>query len=151
MLDFAILAPVPSNHLVSGLQHSAKHGRIAYGTNKWEWLREVERDRDGEPVPVLIYSSHEGSDADLSCVVAWIAKLVASSEKEKEIADARPPSTATDGKWASFWLVEDLKQLPKEDALPISAIQTTAGGWRKESPPRGPERVELPASLSHYF
>ena len=31
--------------------------------------------------------------------------------------------------------------------LPISAIQTVKGGWRKTAPPRGPELVATPSTL----
>ena len=151
MSDFAILAPVPMEHLRSGYELAPNVEHVAYGTNKWEWLRDVEIDRAGMPIPMLLYASHEGDDADPTCNVAWIGWLVGSSESEREVKDHRPPSTQTDGKWGAFWLVKGLKPLPKADQLPISKIQTTKGGWRKEAPPRGPERVELPSTLSPLF
>ena len=57
--DFAILAPVPLEYLVSGEGIAEKEGFVAFGSRKWELFRQVEKLRNGAPVPVLIYPSHE--------------------------------------------------------------------------------------------
>jgi hypothetical protein len=46
-----------------------------------------------------------------------------------------------------FWHVRNLCELPPSQRLPISAIQTVKGGWRKSAPPRGPEMVATPSTL----
>ena len=58
-VSFAILAPVPEEHLKSGLDVVAAEEFVAYGSRKWEFFREVDSLRGDEHVPVLIYPSYE--------------------------------------------------------------------------------------------
>jgi hypothetical protein len=51
--DFAILAPVPLEHLKSGVNIVAKEGFVAYSSGKWELFREIDERRDGRRVPSL--------------------------------------------------------------------------------------------------
>lgn len=57
--DFAILAPVPQEHLVSGMPIAQEKGFVAFGSRKWELFRKIDEMRGDKPVPVLIYASHE--------------------------------------------------------------------------------------------
>lgn len=64
----------------------------------------------------------------------------------------RPPTTGkyvsdNRGHWTVFWHVEALRQLVKEKQLPISEIETVNSGWRKYTPPHGPELVAVPLPL----
>ncbi len=66
----------------------------------------------------------------------------------------RPTTTAkypTDnkGNWAAFWHVGGLRELSQDKHLAIGKIAGLKGGWRKTAPPRGPELVTLPESLSY--
>ena len=58
-VDFPILAPVPEEHLESGLPVCEESGFVAYGSQKWELFREADRMRAGQPVPALIYPSDQ--------------------------------------------------------------------------------------------
>lgn len=107
-------------------------------------------------VPVLIYPSHEDVAAKLSFVVSWLGWYVGCEEsgngKHSKGMTHRPPTTGqytsdNQGHWAVFWHVCDLHELPAAQRLPISAIQTVKGGWRKTAPPRGPELVATPSTL----
>ena len=68
---FALLAPVPLEHLRSGQKVSEQKGFVAFGTRKWEMLRKLDEMREGAPIPVLIYPSHEDVPAKESFVVSW--------------------------------------------------------------------------------
>ncbi len=153
MSKFAILAPVPLEHLESGVAIAAEKGFVAFGSRKFELFRGVDARRDGEPVRVLIYPSHEDDPAKLSFVVSWVGWYVGSEETNNGRhplgMEHRPPSTGkytsdNQGYWAVFWHVSDLTQLSKSESFPISKLQTIKGGWRKNAPPRGPELVDDP-------
>lgn len=151
--DFAILAPVPEEHLISGRKVAETEGYVAFGSRKWELFRKIDELRGGATVPVLIYPSHEDADAKVSFIVSWTGIYVGSEETQNgshSLGMKHRPSTtaqyATDnnGHWAVFWHVKDLTELPRDQLRPISDFQTIKGGWRKDKPPRGPELVAIP-------
>lgn len=154
--DFSILAPVPLEHIQSGAEIASNTGFVAFGSRKWELFRKVDELRDGARVPVLIYPSHEDVPAKDSFIVSWVGWYVGCEEsgngKHSKGMTHRPPTTGqytsdNQGHWAVFWHVCDLHELPAAKRLPISAIQTVKGGWRKSAPPRGPELVATPSTL----
>lgn len=156
MKDFAILAPVPLEHIQSGAEIASKTGFVAFGSRKWELFRLVDEMRAGARVPVLIYPSHEDVPAKDSFVISWVGWYIGSEEsgtgKHSKGMTHRPPTTGqypsdNRGHWAVFWHVCELQELPLGKRLPISAIQTVKGGWRKDAPPRGPELVAIPSTL----
>lgn len=154
--DFSILAPVPLEHLQSGSEIARNTGFVAFGSRKWELFRKVDELRSGARVPVLIYPSLEEVPAKDSFIVSWVGWYVGSEEsgsgKHSKGMAHRPPTTGqytpdNHGHWAVFWHVCDLRELRAAQPLPISAIQTVKGGWRKSAPPRGPELVATPSTL----
>jgi hypothetical protein len=158
LAHFAILAPVPLEHLHSGLEVVASQGEVAFGTRKWELFRQVDAQRDGARIAVLIYPSYEDVVAQPSFIVSWFAWYRRTVDSimgaHPEGMKFRPLSTAgyasdNKGHWAAFWHVAGLRELPKEKRLPIGKIQGFKGGWRKDAPPRGPELVALPELLSY--
>jgi hypothetical protein len=155
---FALLAPVPLEHLVSGLPIAEREGFVAFGTRKWELLTQIDSMREGAPVPVLIYPSAEDQPAANPFVVSWfgwyVGHVAVDHGAHPQGMKHRPPTTLNysldnAGYWAAFWHVEGLRELPKEKWVPIGKIGTVKGGWRKNAPPRGPELVALPESLSY--
>ncbi len=155
MIDFAILAPVPEMHLRSGQPVARDTGYVSFGSQKFELFRTVDQLRgdDPDPVPILIYPSYELAEAKLSFLISWTAWYVGHVQlPEDKRADEplhRPPTTEeTPGDdssgWAIFWRARDLNMLPEDRHVPISAIQTKKGYWRKNHPPRGPEIVARP-------
>jgi hypothetical protein len=154
--DFAILAPVPLEHIQSGIQIAKDTGFVAFGSRKWELFRGLDETRSSQKVPVLIYASHEDVPAKESFIIRWAGWYLGSEETPNGRHSAgmthRPPTTGqyeTDnqGHWAVFWHVRDLIELPPAQRLPISAVQTIKGGWRKNAPPRGPELVATPTTI----
>ena len=153
MTDFAILAPVPLEHLETGQTIAAQTGFVAFGSRKFELFRDVDQRRNGQPVPVLIYPSHEDDPAKMSYQISWVGWYIGSEEshngRHSAGMDHRPPSTGqyqsdNRGHWAVFWQVRNHFQRPAPDRCPISKLQTVKGGWRKNAPPRGPELVAVP-------
>ena len=154
MNDFAILAPVPLEHLESGQPVAEEKGFVAFGSRKWELFRDIDKRRDGNPVPVLIYASYEGVLARFTSKVSWVGCYIGSEATDTGRHSLgmkhRPPTTAkyhddNIGYWAVFWHVEKLSRLATKDCFSISELQTIKGGWRKDAPPRGPELVAAPA------
>ena len=157
MSKFAILAPVPLEHLQSGEKIARDKGFVAFGSRKFELFREVDELRKGEPVRALIYPSHGDGSFSSSYLVSWFGWYIGSEESDfgrhSQGMEHRPPTTAAysrdnTGHWSVFWHVKNLVQLPKADRFPISEVQTFKGGWRKNAPPRGPEIVRAPAFFS---
>ncbi len=156
MSDFAILAPVPLEHLESGQGIATDKGFVAFGSRKFELFRDIDERRGVDPVPVLIYPSHEDDPAKVTSMISWVGWYIGSEEtpngRHSLGMEHRPPTTgqyATDNKgyWAVFWHVRQLTPLPATDRFPISKLQTIKGGWRKNAPPRGPELVAVPTFI----
>lgn len=152
-VDFAILAPIPAEHLESGLALWGEY--VSFGSHKWELFRKVDELRRGAEVPVLIYPSHETDVVKLTFQVEWFAWYIGhvddSRKFDDETSGRRPPTTArypedNASGWSLFWRVRSLVQLPPEHHLAIREVETyKTGNWRKNSPPRGPEIVARPA------
>lgn len=154
--NFAILAPVPVEHLQFGADIARKSGFVAFGSRKWELFRKVDELRGSARVPVLIYPSHEDVPANASFIVSSFGWYIGCEEsgngKPSKGMTHRPPTTShyasdNQGHWAVFWHFCDLQELLAGQCLPISRIQTIKGGRRKTAPPRGPEIVATPSTL----
>jgi len=157
-VDFAILAPVPREHLEDAPGVAAFTGHVCFGSDKWELFRQIDDRRKGADVPVLIYASHNEELADWGFVVAWRGSYIGSVEdtlgkKEEERMGHRPPSTfkysgdrATG--WGIFWKVKDLTRLPEADRKELREFQSyRTGKDRENAAPRGPEVIVRPAWL----
>lgn len=149
----ALLAPVPLEHLIDGKKKSDIEGRVAFGSRVWELFTELDTLREGMPVDVYIYASHDGGHRDFE--VSWHARYVRHVNSEMgahpDGMRYRPESTGkypndNSGHWAVFWEVEDLQKLPKEQHM--SLAQFTGYGKKKAYghafPPEGPLLVEHP-------
>lgn len=155
---FALLAPVPLEHLPSGKSVAEREGFVAFGTRKWDLFRKLEVIRAGAPVPVLIYQSDEGMQAKSTYGVSWFGWYVGSVESRSgahPLGMKHRPSTTENypadnaGYWATFWHVQGLRELPKAKQVPIGKIGRIKDGLRKDTWPRGPELVALPEVLSY--
>ena len=155
---FAILAPVPLEHLESGKPIADAKGYVAFGTSKWELFQKIDTMRKDARVAVLIYLSWGDEIVDNGLKVSWFGWYQGHTHSKGGAhpngMTHRPPTTLkypkdNVGHWAAFWHVSGLRELPQAKQLPISKIGTIKGGWRKNAPPRGPELVALPESLSY--
>jgi hypothetical protein len=158
--EFAIVAPVPLEHLETGEGVAKDTGYVAFGSMKWELFRDIDQRRGDAAVPVLIYPSADDSPTSLALRIAWCGLYIGSSESKggAHVSGMRHRPSSTEkyagdnkGHWAVFWHVSDLRRIEPAKQLPISALQTVKGGWRKNAPPRGPELVQVPDALRAEF
>ncbi len=153
MSDVAILAPIPLEHLKTGIEVAERSGFAAFGSRKWEMFRALDDMRGEQPVPVLIYPSHTSGPSPMPAKCSWLGWYIGHVEspngKHPKGETHRPVSAESDtiGHWALFWHIARLKRLITEEEVEIQDIQTIKGGWRKNSPPRGPELIAAPTGL----
>jgi hypothetical protein len=156
----ALLAPVPEEHLISGLETIAAQldaedlpvehiAKVAFGSMAFEVLAEVEKLRSGRPVEVLIYASHSKGEQPLNPEATWRGLYVGyvGSRRGRYPGKSicRPKSTVTDSlTWAVFWEVQELERL--KTPIPIGVL--TGKGKKTSYQPRfipeGPVLIEYP-------
>lgn len=155
LVDFAILASVPEEHLDDGLPMCAETGFVAYGSQKWELFRKVDEMRGGESVPALIYPSDQDSPDGPHYVIQWTGWYIDHVDSidgtHPDGATRRPQSTFkyrddNTGFWAVLWHVAELQNLPEREWQAIASVRSYATGefWQEGHPPRGPEVVARP-------
>jgi hypothetical protein len=54
----ALLAPVPEEHLRSGLDVDAREGKVAFGTRAWEAFYQLRELLNGQSTDAFLYASH---------------------------------------------------------------------------------------------
>jgi hypothetical protein len=152
--DVALLAPVPEEHLTSGLGNCHNHGKVAFGSRAFETFYELEHMRRGLTVDVYIYASHTKNP--IGCQVSWRAIYIGfiKSEdlpsKHEDYEDLYRPETTkqysddTRLYWPLFWEVTDLQEI----ATHIPIHQFTGRGrkrpYQKIFVPEGPLLIEYP-------
>jgi hypothetical protein len=151
--DFALLAPVPLEHLLSGASVAAAAGKVAFGSMAWELFREVDTLRQGQSVDVFIYASHAAGVPVLAATWrgVYVGHVVSQGGMHPAGMQFRPPTTAkyphdNSGYWAVFWEVADLGQLPPNSQLPIRTLRGYKSGKRFVSSfiPEGPLLIHHP-------
>jgi hypothetical protein len=164
---FAILAPVPEEHLLSGLESiqvqeakGIEEPIVAFGSTAFNIFRKADELREGHGgslVEVFLYASH-AEEQPLTPKATWHAVYVKHIEARngrypKERSYERPETALNGDKpvWAIFWQVQSLKKL--NVPIPIKQFH----GLDKRSPyqarfiPEGPLLVQypqLPGSVS---
>lgn len=58
-VNFAVLGPVPHEHLDAGVEVARDTGYVCFGSQNWDLFANVDNMRKGEDVPVLFYPSYE--------------------------------------------------------------------------------------------
>lgn len=128
MTDLAILAPVPYEHLESGEEVCRREGKVAFGSMKWEFFRDLDARATGEKVPVYLYASWaEGAAQPLATWRAtYIGHVEGSGAGHPDGMRYRPPTTGkypTDNsEWAVYWEVEGLGRLADGDRIGMDAF-----------------------------
>lgn len=129
---FALLAPVPEQHLLSGQAAIAAQldaddlppdhrPKVALGSMDFELLGEVEKLRNGQAVEVYIHAI-DAQDQPLNAQVTWRGLYVGyvASRRGRYPGKAiyRPKSTASDPPtWAVFWELQELEPLKQPIAI----------------------------------
>ncbi|HEY7529669.1 MAG TPA: hypothetical protein VIC56_03205 [Gemmatimonadota bacterium] len=155
MVDFAILAAVPLEHLRSGLDVCRDRGHVTLQSHKRELFRDVERRRGRDLVPVLLYPSRDPERRRSSFRVTWTAMCFGSTDdlrakRREERGGHRPPTTRRypedrSDRVAVFWFVKNLRRLPEAEQVPIGRLSSyRTSRRRRSSAPRGPELVRRP-------
>jgi hypothetical protein len=152
----ALLVSVPDIHLHEAQEICNRYGRVAFGSNAFEFFRDLEANLGiQEELPVLIYVSRTGSGQNPKFFSAgripFTGRLVRWSEpsagKHPE-PNVRPKSTLdSDTKWAGFWEVKDLtligKQLEQIQLTELRTVKSGKPGIKLSQPPEGPLMVIL--------
>lgn len=157
---FAMLAPVPEIHLISGLEAIAAQldsddlppdhlPKVAFGTMEFEVFGEVEKLRNGKTVEVLIYASEAKGDQPLNSEATWRGLYVGyvGSRRGRYPGKSiyRPAATATDSPtWAVFWEVQELELL--KTPVPIGRLRgkNKKTNYPARFIPEGPVLIEYP-------
>lgn len=158
--SFAILAPVPEMHLLSGLEALTAQldsdelrpdqlPKVAFGSMEFEVFAEVEKLRNGKAVEVVIYASDAKGDQPLNPEVTWRGLYVGyvGSRRGRYPGKSifRPQATANDSPtWAVFWEVQELEQL--KTPLPIGKLRAKnkKTNYQARFIPEGPVLIEYP-------
>lgn len=159
-LSFAILVSVPEMHLLSARETIAsleqeKSDEIlktAFGSMDFELFRKVDQLRGDRTVEVLIYASDSDGDQPLHSQASWsglyIGHVNSRNGRYPGKAKFRPPSTATDKPtWASFWEVQDLKQLASPIKISTLKALGKKSGYNNRFIPESPLLIEYPDIL----
>lgn len=155
--SFAILAPVPEIHLISGQETLAQLSnepnteivKLAFGSMAFEVFRQIDELRKSQSVEVFIYASDSTADQPLHTQASWhgvyIGHVPSRNGRYPGNKKFRPPSTLTDKPtWAVFWEVQELELLEKP--IEIASLK----GLHKKShyssrfSPEGPLLIEYP-------
>ncbi|BCW87132.1 hypothetical protein sos41_02580 [Alphaproteobacteria bacterium SO-S41] len=146
----ALLASVPYEHLVSAVEDCPADSEAAFGTNAVDALVNLTgRLKDGV-CPVLIYASMAPEPG--APRVTWRGVFTSHVGGRAGLyrgTACRPPSTATDGKWDTFWTMRHLARLAPGQARLVASLK----GWQKKSfyapdfVPHGPVLIHNPGPI----
>lgn len=157
---FAILAPVPEMHLISGLEAIAAQldsedlppdhlPKVAFGSMEFELFAEIEKLRNGQAIEVFIYASHSKTEQPLNSEATWRGLYIGyvGSRRGRYPGKAifRPQSTATDSPvWAIFWEMQELEQL--KTPIPIGNLRgkNKKTNYQPRFIPEAPVLIEYP-------
>lgn len=123
---FALLAPVPEIHLISGKEVCAQQGKVAFGSRDFELFRKLDTARGKDDINVFIYASMP--QESIGAMVSWQGVYVGHVEARRNgthPAGARfRPITAyeTDqpSSWVIYWEVRDLEEI---EPFPIKSLR----------------------------
>ncbi|MDW3217108.1 MAG: hypothetical protein R8F63_00735 [Acidimicrobiales bacterium] len=143
MNGFALLTPVPAEHLVDGEDVCRRQDKVAFGTEAWEVFAALSDIAGPEP-QVLIYASHD--DEHHGPVVTWVARYVgytpARAGLHPDRFRYRPPSCRADGAFSGFYEVTELRRLDSGLEIPVESLKKRDGGSLTAGfVPRGPTIV----------
>lgn len=151
MTGVALLAPVPEEHLFSGMEKCGEAGKVAFGSTDWEVFRTLNELGRSQAVNVYLYASHSSKFGLPK--VRWTARYMGSVEAKAgahpEGMAYRPASTEKNqadniDHWIVFWEVVQLRPLPKEAAIPMSRFKgfTARKPYLSSFVPKGPLLVQ---------
>jgi hypothetical protein len=145
--EFAILAPVPEEHLLSW-QQDGQETKVAFGSRDFELFRQADARRGDKAVEVFIYASL-AKNRPLKPEVSWhglyVGHVQSRSGRHPQGMKYRPPSTASDTPtWAIFWEVEELKPLSSPIAIASLGGLGKKSNYKSRFTPEGPLLITYP-------
>jgi hypothetical protein len=156
-VSFALLCPVPDEHLEAGVNVASSTGYVCFGSNAWEIFREVDELRGSEIVPVLFYPSYENvevkSTFKITYLGCYIGHVTSDADKRADDANFHRPKSVDQYRgeydsphhWGLFWRVQTLVRLPVEQQVSIGSLSSYKSGKKRlDKPPRGPSLIIRP-------
>jgi hypothetical protein len=149
-MSVALLASVPEEHLVSGMEKVQSEGRVAFGSKNWELFSRLDSLVEGIRCDVLIYASDPSSPINPP-TATWTARYVGSSlavnGAHSQGMKYRPNSTLkypldNKGNWVVFWEINNLGQL--QPGIKIGALRgyEKPNRYLKDFIPHGPILIQ---------
>jgi hypothetical protein len=143
--EFAILAPVPEEHLLSW-QKDGEQTKVAFGSMAFELFRQADELRGEKAVEVFIYASL-AENRPLNSEVSWhglyVGHVPSRSGRHPQGMKYRPPSTASEKPtWAIFWEVEELEPLSSPIAIASLRGLGKKSKYQPRFTPEGPLLIE---------
>ncbi|OKH33171.1 hypothetical protein NIES2119_24235 [[Phormidium ambiguum] IAM M-71] len=150
---FAILAPVPERHLISGketiaklIEESSDQIKVAFSSMDFEVFRKADELRGDKALDVFIYASHS-ADQSLKTFVTWRGLYTGfiNSRNGRYPGSKKfcPPSTLTDRPtWAVFWEVQELEPLEKPIVIASLKGLGKKTNFTSRFTPEGPLLIE---------
>ena len=129
MTVHSFLAPIPKIHFESALDVLKTKEFVLFGSNAFEFFRDLNIGTKG-----LLYLSHDEAGPEALYEAVFQGSVEGFPMKQLEAQGFRP-STAFGEKWACYWKVSEVKELPKP--IELSSIKTKNGKYLT-SFPRGP-------------
>lgn len=155
--SFAILAPVPEIHLLSGQEAIAQLNndpnneivKIAFGSMDFEAFRQIDELRKSQSVEVFIYASNPTGDQPLHTQALWhgiyIGHVPSRNGRYPGNKKFRPPSTLSDRPtWAVYWEVQELQFLEKPIEIASLKGLNKKANFSSRFIPEGPLLIEYP-------
>lgn len=147
--DVALLTPVPEIHLISGEVTCREHGFVTYGTNAVDAMMSlVHQIGDDATADVLFYAS--GTAVSGVPKATYRARFVrylgakSNGRAPQEEAAFRPPTTASDEAWQSFYIVSNLTRLAAPIEIQTLKKLSSTGKLKANFVPQGPLVIETP-------
>jgi len=151
-MTIALLAPIPEEHLISGLEVCEREGEVAFGSRAWEVFAKLDNLMGGQPCDCLIYAS-DALKPIAPPTVTWEAKylrhLHGKGGAHPSGMKFRPKSTEkymadNKGHWAVFWHITDLHPLDAAEHIKVGSLRgyQKSGRYLTNFIPEGPILVE---------
>jgi hypothetical protein len=142
----ALLTSVPLRHLEAALEVQQRYGKVAFGSEAWDTLAELQALLKDRTTDVLIYASRT---LPVNFAATWRGKFLG-HKLANQITGTHPegmkyrPTTTAGEKWAAYWEVSELRKLPRGEWIPIHDFSGygSKARYRKTFVPRGPLIVE---------
>lgn len=130
---YALLAPIPFNHLQGALRLLTEKDFVLFGSGAYDVFASVEAG-----VEVLVYVSHDTANPVATYRGVYRGLVDRPLDMRRlEKAGFRPMTTAGE-KWPFFWKLSDIEKLASP--YPLSNIRLPSGGYLNGYP-RGPMQI----------